>query len=155
MCIHAGALTCSFHTEKPTQAHLQATWSLATHTTGSVFRHADSQFNLRLSGWEMKGLTNLLRWADSVNGCHNSFPSHACETYLWKESLAKWEGEQSLVPAHAQRQYQTLLWVQFGSSRRPEHPHYLKLGTLQKKELKLFVHFSKLSKGAAALYTLR
>lgn len=24
----------------------------------------------------MKGLSNLLQWADLLNGCHNSFPAH-------------------------------------------------------------------------------
>lgn len=80
--------TCTGNTKQPDTQ--QPIWfSLQTDT--------DSQFHLRLSGWEMKGLTNLLLSAGLLNGCHNSFPSHTYETYLWKESLVELRREHSLL----------------------------------------------------------
>lgn len=105
-----------------------------------IQRHAnaDTRFNLGLSGWEMKEGTNLLRWADLLNGCHNSFPS------LWKESACKMRREQSVVQHN-----DNIKHFYEHSLAAVGDPSVLIIW----KELKLLVHFSKLSKGAVLRFS--
>lgn len=119
---------------------------LCSDTTGSVFRHTDSQFNLRLSGWEMKGLTNLLLWADSLNGCHKFISPHARVRHICgRESLANREGNSRSFGFTPQRENQTLLWGWFGSGRGTWASSLFE-ARLSERSLSCF---SELSEGAA------